>query len=50
MLTLIHVGVGIVVGAFMPSIGRKIKSFFVKESAAVKPAVVAAEAKVISKL
>lgn len=32
-------GSGIVAGAFMPAIGRKIKAFFVKESAVVKTSV-----------
>lgn len=50
MLTLIHVGVGIVIGAFMPSVGRKIKSFFVKESAVVKPTLIDAAKKVEGKL
>jgi hypothetical protein len=32
----VGIGVGIVIGAFIPAIGRKIKAFFVKEAAAVK--------------
>lgn len=32
-------GIGFVVGAFTPAIGRKIKSLFVKEGAVVKTAV-----------
>ena len=36
MHDLILVGVGVVVGAFVPSVGRRIKAFFVKEAAVVK--------------
>ena len=35
-------GVGFVVGAFTPAVGRKIKSFFVKETTAAKTAVTSA--------
>jgi hypothetical protein len=45
MLALLHdaviAGVGFVVGAFTPAVGRKIKAFFVKETSAVKPTIVA---------
>jgi hypothetical protein len=37
MHTLFGAAVGFVVGAFTPSIGRMIKSWFVKEATAVKP-------------
>lgn len=37
--TLPAAGVGFVVGAFVPAIGRKIKSLFVKETTAAKTAV-----------
>jgi len=33
---LLGTGVGVVVGAFLPSVGRKIKSFFVKETQAAR--------------
>jgi hypothetical protein len=50
--SLLAAGVGYVVGAFTPAVGRKIKALFVSKSAAVKPTVVAdlakAEAAVIS--
>lgn len=36
MATLIHVGIGWVVGAFTPGVLRKVKALFVKESAVVK--------------
>jgi hypothetical protein len=32
----VFVGIGIVVGTFMPAVGRKIKAFFVKEAPVVK--------------
>lgn len=41
-------GVGIVIGAFIPSVGRAIKSFFVTETQKVEPAVKAAAGKVTS--
>ena len=41
--SLLYAGVGYVVGAFTPSVGRTIKSFFVKES---KVAIAAAPAAV----
>ena len=31
----IFVAIGVVVGSFIPSVGRKIKSLFVKETSAV---------------
>jgi hypothetical protein len=43
-------GVGFVVGAFTPSIGRKIKALFVKESKVVESKVISAEASVAKKL
>ncbi len=33
---LLLMAVGFVIGAFMPSIGRKIKAYFVKETTAAK--------------
>lgn len=36
MHALFLIGVGVVVGSFVPSVGRRIKSFFVKEAAVVK--------------
>lgn len=36
--TLIGAGIGFVVGAFTPAVGRKIKSFFVTETNAVRSA------------
>jgi hypothetical protein len=36
MIDPISVGIGIVAGAFMPAIGRKIKAEFVKEGTAAK--------------
>lgn len=33
---LLYAGGGFVIGAFTPSIGRKIKSWFVKETSAIK--------------
>jgi hypothetical protein len=33
---ILYMGIGFVVGAFTPSIGRKIKALFVKEATAVK--------------
>lgn len=48
------IGIGLVVGAFIPSVLRKIKALFVKEGDTVKAAVVSelkkAEADVKSKL
>jgi len=32
---LFYVAVGIVIGAFIPAVGRKIKAFFVKQSSSV---------------
>lgn len=40
--------VGFVIGAFTPSIGRKIKSFFVKETKAAETGVEAEANKVVS--
>jgi hypothetical protein len=37
-ISILSVGIGYVAGAFTPSIGRKIKSLFVKESSVVKVA------------
>jgi len=37
--TVIAAGAGYIAGAFTPSIGRKIKSLFVKETTAAKTAV-----------
>lgn len=34
--SVIFAGIGFVVGAFTPAIGRKVKAFFVKESTAVE--------------
>jgi len=34
--TILAAGVGFVVGAFAPAVGREIKSWFVKEAAVVK--------------
>ena len=53
----IYAGIGFVVGAFTPAVGREIKSWFVKESTAavaavpaqVKTAVVAAANEVAKK-
>ena len=46
MLTsLLAAGVGYVVGAFTPAVGRKIKALFVSKSAVVKPTLVADLAK-----
>ena len=42
----ISIGAGFVIGAFTPSIGRRIKALFVKEGA-VATAVVAKEAAVV---
>lgn len=39
---------GFVVGAFTPAIGRKIKSFFVKETTAAKNKVVSIETKAVA--
>lgn len=36
MLAIVAAGIGFVVGAFTPSVGRRIKAFFVKESSALK--------------
>lgn len=36
MLTLIHMGIGFVIGAFTPSVGRKIKALFVEYGGQVK--------------
>lgn len=36
--SLVAAGIGFVVGAFTPAVGRKIKSFFVKETTAAKTA------------
>lgn len=33
---LLYAGIGFVVGAFTPAVGRAIKSWFVKESSVVK--------------
>jgi len=38
---------GLIVGAFVPALGRKIKSFFVKESTAAKTAVKAEVSKIV---
>lgn len=52
MLALLHdaviAGVGFIVGAFCPSVMRQIKSYFVKESAVVKPSLVAGIGKIES--
>jgi hypothetical protein len=51
---MIHVivgaGVGFVVGAFTPAVGRKIKAFFVKEAAAAKAKVASEESAVVKKV
>lgn len=39
MHDIILIGAGVVVGSFIPSVGRRIKAFFVKESAVVKTSV-----------
>lgn len=44
---LIHIAAGIIVGAFMPAVGRKIKALFVKESAVVKPVLVGTVKKIL---
>lgn len=44
----IYGGIGYVVGAFTPSVGRAIKSFFVKEATQVKLAVEAEAAKEVT--
>ena len=46
----IAAGIGYVAGAFTPSIGRKIKAFFVKESTALKASAKAEEQKIAKKL
>ena len=43
-------GVGFVVGAFTPAVGRKIKAFFVKETTVLKADAKSAEASVAKKL
>lgn len=48
--TVVAAGVGFVVGAFTPAIGRKIKSFFVKETTVLKADVKADEAAVAKKV
>lgn len=51
MITLvIAAGVGFLVGCFTPAVGRVVKSFFVKESTALKADVKADEAAVAKKL
>jgi hypothetical protein len=40
---------GLVAGAFMPAVGRKIKSFFVKETTAAKSAVESAASSAVKK-
>jgi hypothetical protein len=40
---LVAAGIGFVVGAFMPAVGREIKSWFVKETKTALPTVTAVE-------
>lgn len=47
---LIYAGAGFVIGAFTPAIGRKIKSWFVKEATATKTAATTAAATAVKKL
>ncbi len=46
----IYAGIGFVVGAFTPAVGREIKSWFVKESSVVKTDASQAAANVAKKL
>lgn len=48
--TIVAAGVGFVVGAFTPAIGRKIKSFFVTETTAAKAVVTTDVAAAVKKL
>lgn len=36
MLTLIHMGIGFVIGAFTPAVGRKIKALFAEYAGKVE--------------
>lgn len=47
---LIGSAIGFVIGAFTPKIGRVIKTYFVKETTAAKPAIVAGVGKIEKKL
>jgi hypothetical protein len=44
----LSIGVGVIGGAFMPAIGRKIKALFVKETIAAKAVVQADASKITS--
>ena len=46
---LVDAGIGLVAGAFMPSLGRVIKAFWVKETTAAKADVASAASSVIKK-
>jgi hypothetical protein len=48
--TVVAAGVGFVVGAFTPAVGRKIKSFLTKEATVVKTDVEAEAKKIDAKL
>jgi len=47
---IVAAGVGFVVGAFTPAVGRKIKALFVKESQAAKTAVTNDAAALVKKV
>ena len=47
---ILFAGIGYITGAFTPSVLRKIKALFVKETKALKASAVAEEAKIAKKL
>jgi hypothetical protein len=47
--TISAAGIGYVIGAFTPAVGRKIKSFFVKETTAAKSAVESSASSAVKK-